>query len=76
MHQAVEAKFEQNKALRELLVSTGGAYLSEHSRDKYWGDGLNDSGKNVLGKILMKVRAGLIAQEGGKETEEIKKEES
>ena len=50
--------------------------MSEHSRDKYWGDGLNDSGKNVLGKILMKVRAGLMAPEGGKEPEEIKKEES
>lgn len=46
--------------------------MSEHSRDKYWGDGLNDTGKNVLGKILMKVRSGLAK---GDDSEELKKEE-
>lgn len=70
----MEAKFTQNKELRELLLSTGGAYLAEHSRDKYWGDGLNDSGKNVLGKILMKVRESLGKEKEGKE--EVKKEDS
>jgi len=31
--------------------------LIEHTKkDSYWGDGGNGSGKNKLGKILMKVR--------------------
>lgn len=58
MRDAVEAKFRQHSALRRLLLSTGGATLVEHtSNDSYWGDGGDGHGKNMLGRILMEVRA-------------------
>jgi ribA/ribD-fused uncharacterized protein len=57
---ALRAKFTQHKALGKLLLSTGTAYLSEHTKnDLYWGDGLDDSGKNRLGHLLMELRTEL-----------------
>lgn len=57
MHRAVNAKFQQNKDLRLMLLRTGSAPLVEHTRnDNYWGDGLDGTGKNMLGKLLMLVR--------------------
>src|SRR5262249_35058274 len=60
MHRAVLAKFTQHAALREQLHPTGEATLVEHTeRDRYWGDGGDGSGKNMLGRILMDFRAEL-----------------
>jgi len=60
MREAVYAKFSQHEELRAKLLNTGEARLVEHTkRDRYWGDGGDGSGKNRLGKILMKVRAEL-----------------
>lgn len=60
MLEALRAKFSQHEALKELLLSTGSARLVEHTEnDSYWGDGGDGSGKNRLGKLLMKVRAEL-----------------
>ena len=60
MLEAVRAKFTQHEDLKELLLSTGDAVLIEHTEnDSYWGDGGDGSGKNRLGKILMKVRSEL-----------------
>ncbi|MEM7163739.1 MAG: NADAR family protein [Bacteroidota bacterium] len=57
MLEAVRAKFTQHEDLAALLISTGDAKLIEHTEnDSYWGDGRDGSGKNRLGKILMKVR--------------------
>lgn len=57
MREAVLAKFSQHPELRSLLLSTGDAEIVEHTeRDRYWGDGGDGSGKNVLGRILMEVR--------------------
>lgn len=57
---AVRAKFTQHAELGELLLSTGDALLVEHTEnDNYWADGGDGSGKNMLGKILMFVRAEL-----------------
>lgn len=57
MYEAVYAKFTQHDELKKLLLSTGYAILIEHTpHDKYWGGGGDGSGKNKLGKILMKVR--------------------
>jgi ribA/ribD-fused uncharacterized protein len=54
MRDVVRAKFKQHRALRETLLSTGDATLVEHTvNDKYWGDGGDGTGKNMLGKILM-----------------------
>lgn len=60
MRQAVLAKFTQHADLRELLLSTGTCRIVEHTtNDSYWGDGGDGSGKNMLGQILMDVRAQL-----------------
>jgi hypothetical protein len=57
MREVVSAKFNQHKSLRETLLATGDAILVEHTvNDKYWGDGGNGTGKNMLGKILMEIR--------------------
>lgn len=56
MQLVVQLKFFQSAELREKLLSTGSAYLVERARDLFWGDGLNGSGENVLGKICMLAR--------------------
>jgi N-glycosidase YbiA len=57
MLEALRAKFTQHKDLREILLGTGDAILVEHTKnDNYWGDGGDGSGKNMLGKLLMKLR--------------------
>ena len=62
MRKAVLAKFAQHEELRALLLSTGDAMLVEHTaNDGYWGDGGDGSGRNMLGQILMQVRAELRA---------------
>jgi len=60
MRRAVRQKFEQYPALRALLLDTGDTPLVENTTgDYYWGCGSDGSGKNMLGQILMEVRAGL-----------------
>jgi len=57
MREAVYAKFTQHEDLRVLLLSTGDEKLVEHTtKDSYWGDGGDGSGKNMLGIILMETR--------------------
>jgi ribA/ribD-fused uncharacterized protein len=57
MPEAVLAKFTQHDDLREVLLGTGESEIVEHtSKDRYWGDGGDGSGRNMLGVILMRVR--------------------
>ena len=56
----VMAKFTQHPELKRLLLETGDAKLIEHTtNDSYWGDGGDGSGRNMLGQLLMEVRAAL-----------------
>ncbi len=58
MKKAVLQKFMTHTELRELLLSTGDEEIIEATHDDYyWGCGKNGTGKNILGKILMEVRA-------------------
>ncbi len=70
---AIRAKFSQNPDLSTYLINTGTRDLGEASLDPFWGVGLSLNnkdiakkelwtGKNVLGKVLMAVRADLVAQ--------------
>ena len=60
MRTAVRAKFSQHADLRESLLGTGDEHLIEHTaNDRYWADGGDGSGRNMLGRILMEVRAEL-----------------
>ena len=57
MREAIWAKFSQHEELRNKLLATGDAELVEHTyKDKYWADGGDGSGKNMLGRILMEIR--------------------
>ncbi|HVI41285.1 MAG TPA: NADAR family protein [Anaerovoracaceae bacterium] len=63
MREVVEAKFRQYPELAKQLLATGDAKLIEHTtNDSYWADGGNGTGKNMLGIILMEVRAKLKAE--------------
>jgi ribA/ribD-fused uncharacterized protein len=70
MFRANLAKFEQNKEAREVLLASGEKSLAESTLNKLWGTGLRLSdpdalekskwkGKNLMGKILEKVRKDL-----------------
>jgi ribA/ribD-fused uncharacterized protein len=57
MFQVVLKKFQTHAALRDMLIETGNNQIVENSlNDYYWGGGLDGSGQNRLGHILMKVR--------------------
>lgn len=71
MEDIVRAKFTQNEDLKERLLSTGDALLIEGNRwnDRFWGVDLRSrTGKNHLGRILMKIRSEL-RMSASKETE-------
>ena len=58
MREALLAKFSQHDELRILLLNTENAKLVEHTEnDSYWGDAGDGSGKNMLGLLLMEIRA-------------------
>src|SRR5579885_3092523 len=60
MEECVRAKFLQHKELRKKLMATGDEEIIEDSPvDWYWGCGKDGTGKNTLGKILMKIRGEL-----------------
>ncbi len=60
MRRVLEAKFTQNPELKELLLKTGDAALIEDSKtDAFWGAGKKGNGKNMLGNLLMELRAKL-----------------
>ena len=62
MREALRAKFIQHRDLQEKLLSTGDRQLVEHTaRDRFWGDGGDGSGKNMLGRLLMELRASFRA---------------
>jgi len=64
MRAALRAKFTQHGELRDILLSTHGATLVEHTtNDRYWADGGDGSGRNMLGQLLEELRTELLAQE-------------
>lgn len=58
MREVLELKFEQDAHCREVLLSTTGHALAEHTpRDRFWGDGGDSGGgENHLGRLLVEVR--------------------
>lgn len=65
MHLAILTKIEQHKTVKDILLSTGNCTLVEHTRsDAYWVDNGDGTGKNMLGIILMKIRASIKEFDG------------
>lgn len=57
MRDGLRAKFQQCVEAREALLATGNTRLVKYgSLSKFWGAGVNGSGKNMLGKLLMELR--------------------
>lgn len=53
----LKMKFNSHPHCKHVLKSTRNAKLTERTiKDNYWADGGDGSGKNMLGKLLMKVR--------------------
>jgi hypothetical protein len=64
MLEALRAKFRSHPRLRRVLLDTGDLPIVEHtSKDRYWADGGDGSGRNQLGALLMQVREELRARE-------------
>ena len=64
------AKYRQHQDLRTLLLSTGESRLVESTKtnnavNRLWGE-VNGKGENMLGKLLMEVRAELRKEENKK----------
>lgn len=57
MLEALQFKFDQHESLKDVLISTSGARLVEHtSNDSYWADGGDGTGRNRLGELLARLR--------------------
>jgi len=57
MFRAVLRKFEIHEELCAILLNTGEEDIVENAPgDYYWGCGADGSGKNMLGKLIVKVR--------------------
>jgi ribA/ribD-fused uncharacterized protein len=60
MLRAVRAKFTANADILAVLLGSGDEDIVEDSpSDYYWGRGADGTGRNMLGRILMHVRAEL-----------------
>jgi len=68
MPEAVPHKFAAHADIRAVLLGTGDEELVEATTgDYYWGQGTEGTGRNMLGKILVELRAALRAEEDGAE---------
>lgn len=60
MTRALETKVAQHDDVRRALLDTGTEAIVEHTaNDRFWADGGDGTGQNWLGRLLMKIRAGL-----------------
>jgi ribA/ribD-fused uncharacterized protein len=59
MHLVLQLKFSTDPVCQKVLLATGDTLLIEHTvNDAFWGNGgRDDIGQNMLGKLLMQIRA-------------------
>lgn len=62
MMKVITAKFLQHDSIRTNLLRTGLRPIIERSMDPHWGDARNGSGKNMMGKLLVRLRNKLYRQ--------------
>jgi ribA/ribD-fused uncharacterized protein len=63
MYNVLKVKFSDPK-LKQKLLKTCNSNLIENSKtDSFWGFGKRGKGKNILGKLLMKVREEIVKKE-------------
>lgn len=57
MTSLLRLKFEKGSYLGDMLADTGDKEMIESATwDRFWGDGGNGKGQNIMGKLLMQVR--------------------
>lgn len=57
MYYAVKEKINQHPKIKDILLNTGNSIIREANPcNFYWGMGKNNTGKNMLGNIFMKIR--------------------
>lgn len=69
MRGVLRAKFTQHEDLKEMLLATGDARLVESATvdnevNRLWGE-VNGEGRNMLGQLLMELRASLREEAAG-----------
>ncbi len=66
MEKLLRAKMEQNPSIKDKLLESANYTLCEDSeKDSFWGIGKNHTGKNMLGKLWMKLRDELAEGNSG-----------
>ena len=61
MYRAIWQKFSSHLDIQQVLIDTLNTEIVEDSPvDYFWGCGIDRSGQNQLGQILMQVRSQLI----------------
>lgn len=56
MEDLFREKCKQHTDVKEALVNSENFVIVKHQKDPFWGDGLDGSGRNEMGKIWMKIR--------------------
>lgn len=57
MEELIRAKFSQHEDVREIVAKTGDRLIIENSPvNSFWGAGKDGTGKNIVGKLWMKIR--------------------
>lgn len=56
MRQLLVAKYNQSSKFREELKATDRKVLVEDTPNEFWGRGKNNTGRNILGLLLMEIR--------------------
>lgn len=59
MRAILRLKFTQNPELRNMLLDTDGELVHHAPWDGFWGTGRDGRGQNMLGQLLMEIRAEL-----------------
>lgn len=62
MYSSIQYKFSQHHELKKFLLNTGFRILIKRSKDIFWGKN-DESGKNIHGQLLMKLRKRLLKKE-------------
>ena len=65
MYQLLQHKAEQCPSFAEDLRHSSGRLLVEDTQHEYWGRGKNDTGLNMLGRLLMTLRENLPPASNG-----------
>ena len=63
MEEIFRAKLLQHKDVKQKLIRSGNTrIIKKHPLDYFWGTGADNSGRNEMGRLWMKLRAELLSR--------------